>query len=257
MNANKSMLLVALGFLPCISLSAQQDTTVKKSKEYKNIIRYNITNPLIFGGETMIWGYERVLKDYQSISLNVGLFELPKINLFDANFGNDTIQLQKNTTSSGYNVSVDYRFYLSKENKHKAPRGVYLAPYANYTSFERTNSWKVTTNNLGTVDVDTKFNLAIATLGGELGYQFILWNRVAIDLILIGPGMSNYKLEAELSTSLDAEDESALLEKINDVLAEKIPGYSLVIDDAEFERTGTTNTTSIGFRYMVHVGFRF
>src|SRR6188508_2434265 len=117
MNANKTMLLIALGLLPCISLSAQQDTTVKKPKNYKNIIRYNITNPLIFGGSTMIWGYERVLGPHQSVSLNVGLFELPKLDLFDINVGSDSIQLDQYTTSKGYNLSLDYRFYLAKENK--------------------------------------------------------------------------------------------------------------------------------------------
>ena len=246
--------LFILFFVPVAH--AQQDTTEKPKKNYKNIIRYNITNPLIFGGKTMIWGYERVLNNKRSLSLNVGLFEMPKLNLFDINSTNDSIQLTNNTTSSGYNFSLDYRFYLAKENKYNAPRGVYLAPYVNYTTFKRTNTWTLNTSSF-TGDVNTEFNLTIATLGGELGYQFILWNRVAIDLILIGPGMSNYDIEAKLSTTLDADEQSELLKIINEAIQEKVPGYSLVIDDAKFEKEGTTNTTTVGFRYMVHVGFRF
>jgi hypothetical protein len=52
-------------------------------------------------------------------------------------------------------------------------------------------------------------------------------------------------------------DEQELLDAINEILNDKLPGYSLVIDDAEFKRSGSVNTTSLGFRYIIHFGFRF
>jgi hypothetical protein len=230
---------------------AQQET----EKVRKNTIRVNVSNPAIFGSKALIFGYERVLNDHHSITIDVGGMSLPK--LLPGNITiNDSIQLSANSTQSGYHVSVEYRFYLPNENKHNAPRGVYLAPFVSYNKFTRNNTWDLNTTSFKG-DLSTEFKLTISTIGGELGYQFILWKRLAIDLVLIGPGISSYKIKTNLSTSLSADDQAELFRKINDALADKIPGYSLVIDDQEYEKNGSTNTTTIGFRYMVHLGFRF
>ena len=76
-------------------------------------------------------------------------------------------------------------------------------------------------------------------------------------MILAGPGIASYKLKASLSTNLSEEDKEKFFDALNDALAEKIPGYSRVIEEGDFERSGSTNTTSFGFRYMIMVGFRF
>jgi hypothetical protein len=52
----------------------------------------------------------------------------------------------------------------------------------------------------------------------------------------IGPDLATYSVKTKLSTTLDADDEAELFKKINDALADKIPGYSLVIDDEEYEK---------------------
>lgn len=255
----KNILTISLLFFlfACVlnkPLVAQDE--IKKEKSFKNTVRYNVTNTLIFGGKTLIFGYERTLGKHQSVTINAGQLSLPKLSIIKNSVSDTTIKIQSNTSEKGYNISIDYRFYLSKENKYNAPRGVYLAPYFSYNFFERENTWTLNTTNFQG-DVTTDFKLAISSFGGELGYQFILWKRVAIDLILIGPGLANYSIKTKLSTTLGAEDQAALFQKINDALADKIPGYSLVIDDAEFETSGNTSTTNFGFRYMIHVGFRF
>jgi len=247
-------LLFLVGFLSN-PIYAQQDSTVKKEKIFKNTIRYCITNPLLFGGNSMIFGYERTLGNHQSISLNVGQISIPKLLPGDISIS-DSITLNNTSTQKGYNVAVDYRFYLSKENKYNAPRGVYLAPYFAYNHFERANSWALNTTNFQG-NVSTNFQLTFETFGGELGYQFVLWKRLAIDLILIGPGIAHYEIKTKLDTELSVGDQEELFQKINDFLSSKIPGYSLVIDDQEYKKSGTNNTTSIGYRYMVHLGFRF
>jgi hypothetical protein len=228
-------------------------TTVKKEKVFKNTVRYNVTNTLIFSDKTLIFGYERVLGKHQSVSIDFGPLSLPKLSIINTdNFAN----VSGSSTEKGFHVSADYRFYLGSENKYDAPRGIYLAPFASINYFERKNTW---TLNSATFqgDVNTNFKLQVLSAGGELGYQFILWKRFAIDLILIGPGMANYSIKASVNTTLSAEDQSELFKLIHDALADKIPGYDLVIDDMEFEKSGSTNTTSFGFRYMINLGFRF
>jgi hypothetical protein len=90
-----------------------------------------------------------------------------------------------------------------------------------------------------------------------MGYQFVFWNMVTLDMLLFGPGIATHKLNTELSTDLDPEEESQLFQKINDVLKERIPGYDLVINPGTFERTGSFKTTSMGFRYIIKLGIRF
>ena len=97
----------------------------------------------------------------------------------------------------------------------------------------------------------------MTAVGAQLGYQFVLWKRVALDFVLIGPSIAWYSLEAKLDTSLDPDDESALYAKIDEILQERFPGYTFVLDDVDFKKTGSTDTQSFGFRYTIHLGYRF
>jgi hypothetical protein len=99
-----------------------QDST-KPEKKRKNTIHFNITNPVIFG-KSMIFGYERVISPHQTFSVNFGTTGFPSLDIINA----DSIQLQTIRDESGYNFSVDYRFYLSRQNKFEAPHGVYIGP---------------------------------------------------------------------------------------------------------------------------------
>ena len=56
---------------------------------------------------------------------------------------------------------------------------------------------------------------------------------------------------------MSPEDEALFFEELNALLADKIPGYDQVIEPGEFGRTGSFNTTTVGFRYMIHLGYRF
>jgi hypothetical protein len=248
---------LCLGFFALmvgIPASHAQDS-LKMEKSRKNIIRLNLTNPLIFGDQSLVLGYERVLSKNKSFSVNFGQASLPKFGLFD--FGDSsTVQINKAVKDKGFNLTADFRFYLTSENRHNAPRGVYVGPYVSYVYMGRENTWTLNTESFKG-DVKSDLNFDMFAVGGQLGYQFILWKRVALDLVLIGPGIALYGLEAKLDTSLDPDDESELYQKINEILTERFPGYSFAIDDVDFKTTGSTNVTSAGYRYVVHLGFNF
>lgn len=228
---------------------AQQD-----SVSFRNTVRINVTNPLIFGNKAIIFGYERILKNNRSFSVNIGRAYYPKI--VSVNTDSLGIDLQSSSKDKGINISGDYRFYLKKENKYPAPRGVYFGPFYSYNYFSRTNTWTLNTENYqGDLETELRFN--IHTFGVELGYQFVFWDRVTVDMILIGPGMAVYKFEAKLDTELTPEDESEIYQKLDDYLSEKFPGYDEVIDGDGFRTSGVEKTTGLGFRYMIMVGFRF
>jgi hypothetical protein len=249
-NRNGKIYLFATVFVMIFGIHALAQT----EKNLNNTIRMNISNPLIFGSKSLIFGYERQFKNSQAISINMGKASLPKLSIL--NIDSDQLVLSNDYTEKGFHISADYRFYLQNLNKHKAPRGVYIGPYYSYHYYNHNNNWTLSSDNFtGNLQSDLKIN--IHTVGFELGYQFVFWKRFAVDLILIGPGVSGYGLKLKLDTSLDPDDEALFFNAVNDYLKDRFPGYNVVISDEEFKKTGSVKTTSLGFRYMINFGFRF
>jgi hypothetical protein len=227
----------------------QDSIPVKKDR--KNTIMINLTSPMIFGDNNYVLGYERTIGKHQSFSVHAGTFSLGKI----INLDTDSIEdISTENSGRGISMSGDYRFYLAKENKYNSPHGVYIGPYFAFNNFNRTYETKVI-NSTG--QMNAEFNFRVTTLGFQLGYQFIFWDRVSLDLILFGPGVSTYSAKVSLDTTLDPDQEAEFFKKLNEKLQEKIPGYSLVVKPGSFETSGSVNTTGMGYRYIVMVGFRF
>lgn len=249
---NHSAVLISIVILSCFT-SYGQEMTVDTAKHIrKNIIRFNLTSPMLFSTDYLVFGYERVIKENQSISINIGQFALDKFDLGIS----DALELKGGSKDFGINTSIDYRFYLGSVNKYSAPRGVYIGPYYSYNHFNRENTWNLNGESYqGEVITDLKFN--VHTVGIQLGYQFIFWDRMALDLVLIGPGIGNYSTKVDLNTTMSPEDEALFFESLNEFLSDKIPGYDQVIEPGEFEKNGSFNATTFGFRYMIHLGYKF
>jgi hypothetical protein len=232
-----------------ITSNGQSDTT----KHFKNTIKYNITNPMLFGWKYNVFGYERVIKEHQTASISFGRIAFPR--LAEMSFA-DSVGINEQQNDKGFNISVDYRFYLKKENKYGAPRGIYLGPYYAYNTFSRELSWDLnTTNYAGTVNTNVK--LTGNFIGAQMGYQFILWDRLTIDMVLMGPGKWFFKMKTDFNTSLSVADEELLLQKLNEKFKEKFPGSDFVFKGEGFEANKTTSTSATGLRYLVNIGFRF
>lgn len=255
-NFTKVEILLFLSVLFALnSLNAQvsSDSLVKKDKEFKNTIHFNVTNPLIFGGQSLIFGYERVLKNNQSFSINIGQASLSPFSFLDGS----ELKAKSILSEGGFHISGDYRFYLFKLNKYKAPRGVYIAPYYSYNNFKKEHSWEFTKDGGAPQAINSELKIDIHTVGFEVGYQFVFWKRLSVDMILLGPGVAAYNFKAGIGGNLSDEDRQLFFEKLNEALKDKFPGYSGINVDGDFEKKGSANTTSLGYRYMVQVGYRF
>jgi hypothetical protein len=225
----------------------------KEKKELKNTIHFNVTNLVIFGSKSIVFGYERMLNKNHSFSVNLGTAGFPTFSIVNS----DSLRANTIRDHSGINISADYRIYLSKENKYPAPRGVYIGPYYSYNYFGNKHDWFLKSTSGSASNIESELKLNVHTVGFELGYQFIFRDRVTLDMILLGPGIAVYNLKATLGANLTAADKEKLLDALNDALAEKLPGYGLVVKESEFKKTGIEKTTSFGYRFMVQVGFRF
>ncbi len=243
----------------CSSLPAQDtihmQEAIKAERIRKNTVRINLTNPVIFGDRSWILGYERTIGEHQSFSINGGLAKLPKFDLISI-ADDSVVQLYKDSRDKGFLLTGDYRFYLASENKYRAPRGLYVGPFMSYTYMGRENTWNLNTETFQG-EVNTDFSFHMTAVGAQLGYQFVIWKRVALDFVLLGPSVAWYSLNAKLDTTLEADDESELYAKIDEILSNRFPGYSFVLDDIDFKKTGSTDTQSFGFRYTIHLGYRF
>lgn len=222
--------------------------------KYLNTIRYNMSNSWLFGTENRVFGYERVVKPYQSFSINLGFASFPEFSA--VNF--DSIAYKFGSSSSGFNIAADYRFYLKKENIHGAPRGVYLAPFFSYTYMQRTNNLSITPAVGPTIDTefDNRFTAIIA--GGALGYQFLFWkDRIALDLVLLGPGVGFYKYKGEFSSNLTPDESNEIKEAMKEKIFEKYPGIKGLLGGVDFDLERSNYTRSFAYRYVMHVGYRF
>lgn len=225
-------------------------------QEKKNTIRYNITNPLIFGVENVIIGYERIVGKNQSFSIDIGLNQLPSLKSRSFTTENARLSLNNSKKNSGFHLSADYRFYLKSENKYEAPRGIYIGPYYSFNTYTKSNDWTLNSVNFnGNLDTDLK--LDIHTFGLEMGYQFLISNRFAIDIIFLGPGIAKYKAEANINSSLNINDREFILENLNDLISKKIPGYNIVMNSENFKTNGKVDINSLGYRFMINLGYRF
>ncbi len=237
------------------SIYAQQsDTGYSWKSAKKNIIRYNLSSALLFGfDKTIILGYERLLKPNRSISINAGSTALPKL----VNLSFDSLQVKTDAKNTGFNFSVDYRFYLGKLNKYNAPRGVYVGPYYSFNQWNRTNdiSFLTTSGSEKLAKSEMDFNLNM--VGAELGYQFVFWKRATLDLVLIGPGVGFYNIKAKAEGNLSEAEKEKLQDALIQIIEEKFPGMNYVLSDKEFTGSGTLKTSSVGFRYLIHIGFLF
>ena len=249
-----SVLVTLLLFVPATFLAQSTDSSKSNAKQFKNVFRYNLSGALIFGfSRNIVFGYERVIGKNQSISVNFGKVAFPEL----VSFSTDSISVSKDIKNSGTNFSIDWRFYLSKENRYLTPHGIYIGPYYSYNAFNRENNFTLQRASGATELITTKLDFDIHTIGAEMGYQFVLWKRLALDFVLIGPGISSYKLTAKYEGSFSEKDRERLHKAIEQLITQKFPGMNFVLGDKELNANGLVDTWDFGFRYLIHIGFLF
>jgi hypothetical protein len=257
MKESYKTMMAIVWLMACLLLlgtaQGQETDSLKNERQKKNIVRYNFSSALLFGfSKCIVLGYERVIRPNQSFSVNFGKISPPDI----INVNTDSLQLSKESKTGGMHVSVDYRFYLARENKYEAPRGLYIGPYYSYNHYTRDILWNYhSSGGNNEITTDTKFT--INTVGFELGYQFILWKRLTLDLLMVGPGVGFYHYKANYGGNIDPAAREQLAEALKKILTEKFPGMNYVLADKELSGNGTLTTTDVGYRYLIQIGYNF
>lgn len=226
----------------------------KRDSTLKNTIRINITPILVTTTvNSFTMGYERVLKPHLSISANIGHLQLPPIISLPADAPIEWTNSSKNT---GFLASTDLRFYF-KRNRYTAPDGLYWGPYATYYKFINKADIHIKNNNAIEGDATLTADLGILMVGAQLGYQFVLGKHWTIDLIFLGPGVGFYNASLNLEGDVSADKESEYVQELYNAIVDKFPGAVTLLQNHEITESGNASFTSLGFRYLVQIGFRF
>ena len=252
-----SKYIIVLGIFAISGFCANAQTTDsshKTAKEFKNTIKLNVSNRVIYDNALQL-GYERVIKKNQSVNIFLGYNEFPG----DLALGLDSVSLGNTKKKSGYVFGAEYRFYLSKENKYNAPHGIYLAPFISVYHFgsDRTIMHTDSAGVQSSAILNTKINFI--NIGGELGYQFVFGKtkRWVVDAVMFGPAITSYNFNAKLDNHLPGLDDNEVAQKVIDALKEKLPLLNDITSDKGATKSGTEAFWSLGFRYTISIGFRF
>jgi hypothetical protein len=227
----------------------------KKETYGKNVLKYNLMPAAIFREpKNVSFSYERVVREGQSFSVGGGYLFFPN---YVGNIGAINVVIGNN---SGYTGNIDYRFYLRQLNERPAPNGIYIAPF--YSIY----------NHRGTVDfryVDNSGNSPLAyqarisnnftfhNFGVELGYQFIFFKRLTMDMILCGPAYSVYNIDFNIQSDLSADKKSELYQRYADRFFDQVPLFKKIMDKADFYKNGRSSGLTPNFRYTVQIGWHF
>lgn len=243
-NTLQFLIIILFGFK-----SYGQNSFLKDSvPELKNNIKLNVSCYAIYD-KAFILNYERVINNNQSMSVEFGAAALPTID----SLVTDEFYLSKENQNKGFKVALDYRFYPQKENKYKAPRGIYIGPFLAFYHFEKQNRFQFIDSNSVSANLNVDANMYQA--GFEVGYHFIFYKRFSVDLLLMGPALSFYSTDINFNTTVSSENE--LIQDFYQALANKYPGLSTLVEEGKIETSGRTNFLAGGFRYTVFIGFLF
>jgi hypothetical protein len=253
MRALRYLIVSVLLITPVFINAQAKDTAWVVPKPYhKNVIKFNPTPMILWSAKNVTFSYERILNPKQSIALTVGYLEFP--SLFK-----DTVAHLIAITSrqkSGINVALEYRFYLMKRNLRPIPDGLYLAPFLSFYGYQFKNDFNIVKTVVDSAAV-IKGSFYIFNLGVELGYQFVFWKRFTLDLVLIGPAMSYYGGSLNITGQIDPSKIAELHQDFYDRLKEKYPGIGDFVVNKTFKNSGKLDLFSVGFRYLVQIGFHF
>ena len=247
----KKTLLFFIVLICSLRIYAQES---HRDSTLKNTIRVNITPILVTSTiKSFTMGYERVIKPHFSVSANLGHLQLPTIISLPSSA---PIEWRKSRRNTGFLFSTDLRFYF-KRNRYTAPDGLYWGPYASYYKFINKADIHIKDNNVLEGDATLTTNFGILMLGAQMGYQFVLGKHWTIDLIFIGPGVGFYNASIKLDGDISADKDSEYIKELYDAIVDRFPGANTLLQNHEIRESGSKRFTSLGFRYLVQIGFRF
>lgn len=169
-----------------------------------NVIKANLTRLMTLKAEV---AYERAfLKKFSSQTTFTYQIPSSKIpgtgKMFTDAFENSGIYDAK---YNAYWITQDFRFYLSPIKE--SPKGIYLSLFGRYSNRILNMVFIDTLNNGRTFKTDGRININGIGGGIMLGHQWIIANRLSLDLYIIGLGYNKHTFKLKASSDEFTEQE--------------------------------------------------
>ncbi len=217
----------------------------------KNTVKYHVISQALYT-ESFVMSYERIVKPNQSFAIMAGYLQFP------ISLNSEIISASSEGSKKGLVLGGEYRFYLKKENKFSAPHGVFIGPYINMYNFSNERMLTITPpDGSPPTEADLETDINVVNIGFQMGYQFVINNRWTIDMVFIGPSLSQYYLKIKLDGEFDSVDTDLIENELLLGLLDKFPLLKDFLDDQEINLNGTNNKWAPGFRYQLNLGYRF
>ena len=188
--------------------------------------------------------YERVMTENTSLNLTVGNLLARKVEISDDNGDRYSVN------TNGIYVIPEYRFYLGSDKD--APRGFYIAPYLRYYKYGMDY-----TAYEDSVNATVKGSLSSIGVGAQFGAQWLIADRVSIDLHFFGIGVDNQTFQFDLTTNQNVDLRDYEDDFTEDVEEFPIIGSSLQVTSTADKLTAKAVKPGIGLRGGLSIGFAF
>lgn len=249
----KRIILLAMFVLLCLLkvFSQEKDTLAVKTR--LNGISFNPTPMLLCNSlKNITFVYERMMNNDHSILFQIGYLELEPSILDSINRDGSIRQM----TNYGLNAAFQYRFYPSRLNAQKAPFGMYWGPYASYYGIKTTSTFNLSdTDPTQLTEVQTGYNMI--NLGIGVGYQFVIRDKISIDLLAFGPSLTySFKNKKTSGGTIPTGGQpgNSGIPKNSSVSAN---GYPLLSQFINIYGSNSSASFTTFFRYAVTFGYRF
>ena len=166
----------------------------------------------------------------------------------------------------GYALTPEFRFYPGKKQKHQAPHGFYIAPYARFTNFTINTTVTIPSEPallFAGGPVDTRINYTGFGGGLMFGAQWVFKNGISLDWWITGAhyGYSKVKVTAEADLIGQVNGAVNVIGSLDDlVVNEDLPFKNA---ESNFTTVGETISGNIkgipfsGFRSGLCIGYTF
>ncbi len=196
------------------------------------------------------WAYA----DNKSISVIIGIprpTKVPGAIVNQLNIADDSDELVSNRFTS-FGGTVEHRFYLG----HRAPVGLYLAPYARYNHFGITRTTKNAENTGETI---LKGGIGGFGLGGAVGAQVRLGEHFTLDATFIGLDFKLMRGTLTYSSTDPQNDIVAFRDKVQEKVGDiPIIGARLAAQiEGDEVKVHTPRALLPGYRFNFTVGYTF
>jgi len=236
--------------------SGQGNPDPDSTFKYKNNLKFNVST-LILYDNVYFFSYERTINRHQTLSISGGPMNFPKFSSLDIK----NAQFEKESKRSGYTIGAEYRFYLAKENRYAPPHGLYIGPYINYYRFNGARNITFTDSSGNQSNAKFSSTIDIFNVGVQIGYQFVLWKRLSIDLILFAPSISKYGASFSYEGNINQDHQGQVSQEVVDAIKNRFPLLDKLITNGNLNVSGTAHNDfkvwAPGIKYAVFLGYRF